>query len=234
MNINFNYIARANSSGHSYSVDNDEEMKSIIKDDHDIILKFLLSLTDYLRVHGNNFDTSSLDISVGSTPSMFAHKGLSDVPNKLELHPGNYVFYDRQQLYTRACANEGSIAGFVLSRVIGHYKDVERNAIMVDAGATALTKEATPQGDMCAVYDRPDLECYRMSQEITMIRLREGGGTPFPFDDFPLGSTMLLLPNHSCLAAACFDMYHVVDEVESPFSTDSEVVDTWKPVKGWS
>lgn len=206
-------------------------MEKIVHEDHDGILGFLALITNHLKEIGSTFDTSLLDISVGSTPSMFVHKGSTNVPNNIELHPGNYVFYDRQQLYTGACANESSIAGFVLTRVIGHYNDSARNAIMVDAGATALTKEVTPQGDVCSVYGRPDLECYRMSQEITMIRCRNGA--TFPFEDFPLGSTMILIPNHSCLSAACFDMYHIVDEHDSPFSTESEVVDTWKPVKGW-
>ena len=104
---------------------------------------------------------------------------------------------------------------------------------MVDAGATALTKDTAPQGDQCSVFDRPDLECYRMSQEITMIRCREDD-TTFPFDDFPFGSTLLLLPNHSCLATNCFDLYHVVDEADGKLSTNSEIVDTWRPVKGWT
>eukprot|EP00985_Skeletonema_marinoi_P012643 scaffold6139_cov73-Skeletonema_marinoi.AAC.1 len=105
---------------------------------------------------------------------------------------------------------------------------------MVDAGATALTKESTPQGSMCSVLGRPDLECYRMSQEITMIRCKsEDGVKPFPFQEFPLGSIVLLIPNHSCLAAACFEEYHVVDGGTNSISTESEVVERWCPVKGW-
>ena len=70
---------------------------------------------------------------------------------------------------------------------------------------------------------------FGMLQETTMIRLKDGGNTPFPFDAFPLGTVLLLIPNHRCLAAACFDVYHVVDEEE--IDEDSVVVDTWKPVK---
>jgi len=213
--------------GHSYNIDNNEAMTEVVREDHDAMLDFLRLLEDQHKT----FDTSSLDISVGSTASLFCH-GKLDVANNVELHPGNYVFFDRQQLYTGACATEKSIAGFVLTRVIGHYNDSNRNAIMVDAGSTALTKDGAPQGDVCAVFGRPDLECYRMSQEVSMIRRRDG--TPFPFEEFPLGSTILLLPNHSCLAANCFGVYHVVDEAGSPFSTESEIVDTWKPARGWA
>ena len=206
-------------------------MKKIVHDDHKIIVKFLKLLDGHLKLQNIPFDTSSLDISVGSTPSVFSHEKL-DIPNNIELHPGNYVFYDRQQQYTGVCESEHSMASLVLSRVIGHYPDSNRDSIMIDAGATALTKETTPQGDMCSVYGRPELECYRMSQEITMIRSRDG--SPLLFDDFPLGSTLLLLPNHSCLAAACFEVYHVVDEEVGQLSTSSKIVDKWKPVKGWT
>ncbi len=122
-------------SGHSYNINDETEMKKITQDDHETIVKFLNLLQKHLESNSMEFDIASLDISVGSTPSMFAHENL-DIPNKVELHPGNYVFYDRQQLYTGACADEDSIAGLVLTRVIGHYRDAERNAIMVDAGAT--------------------------------------------------------------------------------------------------
>ncbi|KAL7548574.1 hypothetical protein ACHAWF_018868 [Thalassiosira exigua] len=219
--------------GHSYSIDDDVEMKNLASEDQTELFEFMELLADYLAKNGSSFDISTLDISVGSTPSMFAHSGPASMPNNFELHPGNYVLYDRQQLFTGACASEGSIAGFVLARVIGHYRD-DRNAIMVDAGATALTKETTPQGDVCAVFGRPELECYRMSQEVTMIRCRARQNGAFPFDEFPLGSTMLLIPNHSCLAAACFVSYHVVDEADSPFGTDAKIVDEWTPVKGWA
>ena len=74
------------------------------------------------------FDTSSLEISVGSTPSAFSHEKI-DIPNNFEIHPGNYVFFDRQQLYTGVCESEHSVAGLVLTRVIGHYKDSNRNAM---------------------------------------------------------------------------------------------------------
>jgi len=206
-------------------------MKEVVDGDHNVLLGFLRLLGDHLVSQNDSFDVASLDISVGSTPSMFAHEKL-DIPNNVELHPGNYVFYDRQQLYTGACSNESSIAGFVLTRVIGHYTDDDRNAIMVDAGATALTKEVTPQGDVCSVLGRADLQCYRMSQEVTMIRCRYGDA--FPFEEYPLGSTILLIPNHSCLAAACFDVYHVVDEVAGTMTPNAEIVDRWKPVRGWA
>jgi D-serine deaminase-like pyridoxal phosphate-dependent protein len=87
--------------------------------------------------------TNHLIVSIGSTPSLSHHfrgdDASSVLENVVELHPGNYTLYDRQQLWTGACHDQSLVAGRVLTTVIGHYED--RNMIMLDAGATALTKD---------------------------------------------------------------------------------------------
>ena len=206
---------------------------------------------------------SDLTISIGSTPSLFHHwnpttkRSISTMESDeqsasssqvwwseflerypsvaLEIHPGNYTFYDRQQLYTRACQNEDSIAGRVLTRVIGHYNDDDRpHTIMMDAGATALTKEATPQGGMAAIAGDvgSDVDVYKMSQEVSMARRKQDGDNAL-LDDLPLGSLVTLFPNHSCLAAACFDKYYIIDDPTCQFLPDTPIVEEWEPVKGW-
>jgi D-serine ammonia-lyase len=172
----------------------------------------------------------NVTISVGSTPSARHHRSLQPSINgaNVEIHPGNYTLYDRQQLWSGSCSDEKSLAGRVISRVIGHYED--RGAIMLDAGALALTKDTTPQGGVCAIAGQPDLVCYRMSQEVIMVKTNDPG-TTFPFDRFPLGTIVSLLPNHSCLAAACFERYYVIDDQSSSFSPNQEIVDEWIPAK---
>jgi D-serine deaminase-like pyridoxal phosphate-dependent protein len=137
-----------------------------------------------------------LIVSVGSTPSMSHHSNFLKLPN-VEVHPGNYTLYDRQQMWTGACGGQGSVAGRVLARVIGHYED--RNTILLDAGATALSKEQTPQGGTCQLVGFPVLECYKTTQEATIVRHKDPKAT-FPFSQLPLGALVTLLPNHSCLA----------------------------------
>jgi D-serine deaminase-like pyridoxal phosphate-dependent protein len=39
------------------------------------------------------------------------------------------------------------------------------------------------------------------------------------------GSRVRILPNHSCLAAACFDRFHVL--------RGREIVNVWHPIRGW-
>jgi D-serine ammonia-lyase len=177
-----------------------------------------------------------LIISVGSTPSARHHLNNNTTnSNQMEIHPGNYTLFDRQQLWAGSCvlgkdgkSKDHNVAGRVLSRVIGHYED--RNTILLDAGSLALTKDTTPQGGVCSITDHPELVCTRISQEV-MIVTTQDLSIPFPFKDFPLGTVLTLLPNHSCLAAACFDKYYIIDDQTSTFSPEEEIVDVWVPAK---
>jgi D-serine ammonia-lyase len=178
--------------------------------------------------------TNHLTVSIGSTPSLSHHVRGDDassslLENVVELHPGNYTLYDRQQLWTGACHDPSLVAGRVLTTVIGHYED--RNMIMLDAGATALTKDTSPQGGMCEVTGFPELECHRMSQEVTLVRPKDSNNAICPFDRLPIGSKVTLLPNHSCLSAACFDKYHIIDDPTCMFAIEETVVDVWTPAK---
>ena len=41
----------------------------------------------------------------------------------------------------------------------------------------------------------------------------------------PVGTRLRIMPNHSCLTAAMYDAYHVVD--------GDRIVAEWRPVRGW-
>jgi D-serine deaminase-like pyridoxal phosphate-dependent protein len=211
-------------SGHAYDVNNTRELEKIAESDLQHIQTFL-ELLKKQRPEA----VEKLIVSIGSTPSMLHHSNGLKLSN-VEIHPGNYTLYDRQQMWSGACGGKGDVACRVLARVIGHYED--RNTILVDAGATALTKEQTPQGGMCQLVGFPDLECYSMSQEVTIVRHKDPK-TTFPFSELPLGSLVTLLPNHSCLAAACFDKYYVIQDSSCQFSPRQKVVEEWIPAKGF-
>ena len=236
-------------SGHAYDEDDPTKLKTIAQTDMDQIQAFLQLLEEQQFIPDEPFT-----ISVGSTPSLQHHwnpaapsSSSSDNNNSqqqwwtqffqrypkaiLEIHPGNYTLFDRQQLYTKACPNTQAIAGRVLTRVIGHYNDADRpNTILLDAGATALTKETTPQGGMAAITGQEEsAQVYRMSQEVSMAR-----GTSEQFlKDCPLGALLTLYPNHSCLAAACFEKYYVINDPSANLAPDTPIVEQWEPVKGW-
>jgi D-serine deaminase-like pyridoxal phosphate-dependent protein len=107
--------------------------------------------------------------------------------------------------------------------VVGSYP--QRGALIVDAGALALSKDIGPEhvhprfgyGLVCDVDLRPlPMRIVALSQEHGRIESQA---------NVPVGTQLRILPNHSCLTAAMFDTYQIVDR--------GKVVDQWKPVGGW-
>lgn len=147
------------------------------------------------------------EVSIGSTPAMTAAERLDGVA---EARPGNYVFFDRTQLALGSCRLE-DCALTVLTSVVSCPPGADH--AVVDAGALALSKDPGPAGhdSMGDVYRAgspprldPDLRLVSLSQE--------HGKLSRPAE---VGTLLRILPNHSCLAVACFDHYICVrgDEV---------------------
>jgi D-serine deaminase-like pyridoxal phosphate-dependent protein len=204
--------------GHSYLGKTPQEIRAIGEQERLVMARFAEKLA--------RAGARPTEVSVGSTPTMSLCGSLDGVT---EARPGNYAFYDRFQAAVGSCSLE-DVAFSVLVSVTGHYP--ERNEMLIDAGALAFSKDEGPThidpecgfGAIVSVPDGRALETWTvasLSQEHGKIR----GRTPIPFEEFPIGSKLRIVPNHSCLSAALFDRYHV--------SRGERVVDEWKPVRGW-
>jgi len=204
--------------GHAYRSRNREEAAETARQEREAVVHF----AEKLRMAGTRIP----EVSVGSTPTMTACKSLDGVT---EARPGNYAFFDAFQVAIGSCSVQ-DVAFSVLATIIGSYP--ERSGFLVDAGALALSKDPGPvhmdpdcgfglifSEDGCRYY--PTLKLGALTQEHGQIRVNE----PLAARDFPLGARLRILPNHSCLAAACFDRYYI--------HRSGEVVDEWKPVRGW-
>jgi D-serine deaminase-like pyridoxal phosphate-dependent protein len=198
--------------GHSYDAKDREEIRRIAAQEAGALTRFraLLAsegLGDIVR-------------SIGSTPTATVVDRFVECD---EVRPGNYVFFDAYQATIGSCALS-DCAVSVLTTVVGSYP--ERGAIIVDAAALALSKDAGPThvrpdigyGVVCDLELRPlpDMEIVALSQEHGKIRT----GT-----HVPVGTRLRIIPNHSCLTSAMFPEYHVLD--------GGSVVDVWRPVRGW-
>ncbi|KAJ3010695.1 hypothetical protein HKX48_007236 [Thoreauomyces humboldtii] len=144
----------------------------------------------------------------------------------LEVHLGNYVFLDVQQTAGMPWPLD-SCAAVVLTRVLSQYPD--REEVLIDAGALALSKDTPgPRGSKLfpgygVIADESGTRTVsRISQEHGIVSdvSREDMET-----SMQIGNLLQVVPNHACLAAACFDWYYVVDE--------GKVVDVWVPCRGW-
>ncbi len=168
-------------------------------------------------------------ISFGSTPATLHAKTMEGVT---ELRCGIYAFQDLFQAAIGACAKE-DIAVSVLTTVIGVRKDINR--VVVDAGGLALSKDLSTAktnddagyGLVCDAESGliiDDVFIDVTSQELGLITTRSGG--PLPFEKFPVGSKVRILPNHADMTAAAYERYHVVDG-------DAGITDVWERKNGW-
>jgi D-serine deaminase-like pyridoxal phosphate-dependent protein len=97
--------------------------------------------------------------------------------------------------------------------------------MIVDAGALALSKDTGPDhvapgfgyGIVCDVDLRP--------LPMKLVALSQEHGKVATQTVVPVGTRLRIMPNHSCLTAAMFDSYHVLDH--------GRLVSEWSPCRGW-
>lgn len=198
--------------GQSYAASGRDEIKKYAEEERKIMVGFAQRL--------RNSDIPCKEVSVGSTPTAVQADSLEGIT---ELRPGNYVFFDKYQVDIGNCVLD-DCAATVLARVIGRYP--ETNHFVIDAGALALSKDPgathiTGSVAYGSILGHPNLQLSSLSQEHGIVT----SSRKIDFAQIPLGSTIRIVPNHSCLTAALFPSYQIVE--------DETVVEQWIPVRGW-
>jgi len=191
--------------GQSYAARTRADLVRIAEQERDVLVGFAARLrADGIRVPC---------LSVGSTPTISVVPHLRGID---EIRPGNYVFYDAFQAGLGSCTVD-DIAFSVGVTTTGSYPD--RGAMVIDAGAIALSKDPGLGNGFGILTDvegvpQPDLHLHALSQEHGHVRGCR-----------PVGTRLRVLPNHSCLSAAAFGTFHV--------HRAAEVVATWPPARAW-
>jgi len=203
---NLTFAGLLTHSGHAYHAADRTEMLRIAEQER----RVMVGVGE--RIHAAGVDVPEL--SVGSTPAMSVVKSLEGIT---EARPGNYAFYDYMQCTLGSCAPQ-DCAVSVLASVVSEMPDHS----VVDAGALAMSKDPGPHADsrgMGPVCDdstglpTPGLNLLSVSQEHGIVNR-----------PLPVGTRLRIMPNHSCLTAACFDEYHVVQ--------GGRIIDRWKIWRG--
>ena len=207
-------------SGHSYAGRSNEAMADIAE----IERAGIVAAATRLREAGHAIGI----VSAGASPTAMHARHLDGVT---EMRAGVYMMGDllQGQIGTHPLAD---IAVTVLSAVTGRYP--QRNAVLLDAGALALSKdrstEAAPRDwKFGRVLDRDggatlgDAMVIRVHQEHGEVRAAEGAA--LPLDRLPVGTLVRVVPNHVCLTAAAHDRYHVLE--------GGRVTAVWPRVNGW-
>ncbi len=203
--------------GHSYDCVGVEAIRVVAEAERAVTVGF----AERLRAAG----IPVAEVSVGSTPTS---SWVEDLTGVTEIRPGNYALFDLYQAGIGSCTVD-DIALSVVTEVIGVYGD--RGVILIDAGALALSKDPGPRhvapeggfGVVCGLdgVALPGLRLVGLSQEHGKVRV----STPADLTGVKVGDRLRILPNHSCLVTALYDRLHVVQH--------GEVVDVWRPVRGW-
>jgi D-serine deaminase-like pyridoxal phosphate-dependent protein len=151
-----------------------------------------------------------LEVSVGDTPaaSLCADLGAVD-----EIRPGNFVFYDAQQLQIGSCQWQDIAVALACPVVAVH---TQRSEAVIYGGAIHLSKDYMLEGDrrMYGLVSLPDPETGRwgaplpdayvsaLSQEHGVIRMR-----PEDLARVQAGDLVCILPAHSCLTVTLMKRY---------------------------
>ena len=197
-------------SGHAYHPGPSKGIREIAEQER----KVMVLLAQRLRLQ----EIEVPRLSVGSTPAMSQVESLDGID---EARPGNYVFYDYMQCGLGSCSPV-DCALTVLSSVVSCQPEAGHS--VVDAGALTLSKDTGANGageptmgevfrDYATGRLEPDTRLRSLSQEHGILTA-----------PLPVGSRVRILPNHSCLAVACFDEYAV--------ARGDRVVDRWKIWRG--
>ncbi len=199
-------------SGHAYRTKSREEAAHVAEAERSVMAGFV----ERLRAAG----IAVREVSVGSTPAMAAATDLTGVT---EARPGNYVFYDRTMVLI-GCCEPADVGVTVLATVVSHQPGASH--FVKDPGPAHVGPQA-----MGAVRGAPELTVATLSQEHGLIR----AASPAALEGrFPVGAKLEIVPNHSCLAVAHFDAYHVIRGSGDPAvgGEGGRVVDRWTVERG--
>ncbi len=202
--------------GHSYNCQTKSEVLALARHERDIMAGF----GEALRKEVGEVPI----VSIGSTPTITSVDHLDGID---EVRLGNYIFFDAFQATLGSCSFD-DCALTVLASVV--HRDRERQKVIIDAGAIALSKDRSPVGlnpdcGYGSVLDLTgndlNLTVSEMSQEHGVVIAKDGD----TIDRLKVGSRVRVLANHSCLTAAQHSHYNVLE--------GENIVDHWKIHSGW-
>jgi len=206
--------------GHSYLSRNGEEAAEIAE------VERLAAVAAAARLRDAGCETPI--ISVGSTPTATHARSMQGVT---EARPGVYVFQDLFQAGIGSCGLD-DLALSVLASVISRHP--ERGTVMIDAGGLALSKDRSTGafdgeddcgfGMICDMSGTPmaGLRIAGVHQEHGEIKVTDRA----VFEQLSVGAKVRVLPNHACMTAAAYGVYHIVEG-------GVEVTETWERCNGW-
>ena len=222
--INFMGLYQYSSQG--YSLDGVDKIREIFESERQILMRQIAEIESECNIQ-------IPIVSSGSTPSCMAVDNFEGIT---EIHPGNYVFFDRMQYEFGVVDDLDQISISVITRIIGRYP--HRNEILIDCGSVGLSLDKNSNNIMGMRQEQaidvgyggirgfPNLKVHALSQEVGKITTVDGSYIDFDDEALQYGKVLRLIPHHSCLAACQHPYYYIVDD-------NDMVIDVYNKVGGW-
>jgi D-serine deaminase-like pyridoxal phosphate-dependent protein len=177
---------------------------------HEVVQRYTESVTrmDTLRRELEAVGYGRLEVSVGDTPGASLSPDLGPLD---ELRPGNFVFYDAQQMHLGSCAWQDVAVALACPVVALH---PERNEAIVYGGAVHLSKDFLMENDRRSYgyvslpeddhWSEPLDGAYvsGLSQEHGILKVQ-----PRDVSRLQVGGLVCILPAHSCLTVTLMKRY---------------------------
>lgn len=225
----FGFYAHA---GHSYSKSSAEANESVLREEIDHVN----NACNTLLAIDEEYPVCKLILSVGASPTARSFQYatntselsqyINNLHGTLELHAGNLMISDLQQVSTGAIT-EHNISSFVLGTVISQYpkRGNSIGEMLTNTGVLSMTKEVSHKFPGYGLLpEHPEYGQWflqRLSQEHGILQ---------PLDDdckmIPHGTKVEILMQHVCITMACFGHYFVVND-------EGIITDVWIPCRGW-
>lgn len=181
--------------GQTYNTTSAEAIQRIFAE----LAEKFLDLTEHLERNG----LSGLTLSWGDTPTCSRLSSFSPFD---EIRPGNFVYYDIQQLQIGSCREE-EIAVAAACPVVGIYPN--RGEAVIYGGAVHLSKQGLPLPEGKTIFGRlfrPAEKGWKgLIKDSAVISIsQEHGIVSLPAEELAslkLGDLLLIAPVHSCLTA---------------------------------
>jgi len=190
--------------GHTYHVDNKQDVLSVFKSGKEQLVELKKHLLG---------GYPEIIISIGDTPSCTLSNDFSGIN---EIRPGNFVFFDLMQTNIGVC-KEGDIAVAMACPVVDKYP--ERGEVLIYGGAVHFSKEYILNRQGEKIFGKivqltkngwsktgDDIFLRGLSQEHGIIKAPSGF-----IDSLKIGDLLGILPVHSCLAANLMKEYRTLD-----------------------
>jgi len=151
---------------------------------------------------------SDLIISIGDTPCCSLAEDFKGID---EIRPGNFVFFDVDQLQRQVCQWQ-QVAMILRCPIIGRYPD--RQQLVVHGGAVHLSKDHTLLQDGSKSFGLPVLlekDSWTNPIMANLSSISQEHGVVSFFNtidpDLKIGGFIGIMPIHSCLTADLFSTY---------------------------